>query len=424
MFEIREKPKMVERAFLAGIYFKKHDHSEAENLLEELEALTGTLGVPVVGRMLARVPQPHPKLLAGTGKAQEIIEAAKAVDADVLIFDNELTPGQQRNWEKLSGITVIDRHEVIIDIFAQRAQTKEAALQVDLARLEYSLPRLTRAWGHLGRQAGGIGGRGEGEMQLEVDRRLVRKQIDKLKAELETVRSQRATQRKQRERLPLPNAAIVGYTNAGKSSLLKRLTKADVLVEDKLFATLDTTTRKIVLPSNQTLLLTDTVGFIRKLPHQLVEAFKATLEEAVIADFLIHVVDASHPQVHEFHATTLDVLAELGADTKTVLTVLNKMDRVEDQGQRQVLLRNFPDAVMISVRTGQGLGELFAHLDEMMATRVRRVEILVPHERSDVVSLLHRQGKVLHSDYINEGIRLSASVPPKLMGTLQPFVVG
>lgn len=414
---------MVERALLVGIYHRKEQEPEAANLLEELGALTETLGVPIAGKMLARVPNPQARLLTGTGKADEIVALAKDLKADVIIFDNELTPGQQRNWEELSELAVIDRQEVIIDIFAQRAQTKEAVLQVELARLKYSLPRLTRKWAHLGRMGGGIGGRGEGETQLEVDRRLVRKDIDKLKAELEQVRAQRATQRKQRERTPLPNAAIVGYTNAGKSSLLRRLTDADVLVEDKLFATLDTTTRKIVLPSHQILLLTDTVGFVRKLPHHLVEAFKATLEEALVADFLIHLVDASHAQAIEFHHTTLAVLKDLGADTKQVVTVLNKMDRVGDEGQREVLRRNFPDAIFASVHTGAGMEELFVRLDELLADRIRRVELLIPPDRSDLVSLVHRSGHVLTTEYEEGGTRLTATLPPKYLARVAEFEV-
>ena len=229
----------------------------------------------------------------------------------MIVFDNELSPGQQRKWEELSGMAVIDREEVILDIFGARARTREARLQVELARMEYSLPRLARAWSHLSRQQG-LGGKGEGESQLETDRRLVRRRIDQVKGELEEVRSQRATQRKQRERVPLPHAAIVGYTNAGKSSLLKKLTGADVFIEDKLFATLDPTTRRIELPGGQPLLLTDTVGFVRKLPHRLVESFKATLEEATLADFLVHLLDATQPEIFAFHRTTMEVLAELG----------------------------------------------------------------------------------------------------------------
>ncbi len=281
MFEIKPRDKVVERALLVGAYRDKEKKSDAQSLLEELGELVDTLGIPVVESRLVFHREPQPRYLIGSGKAQEIVDLAREHECDVLVFDNELSPSQQRNWEELAGITVADRHEIILDIFGARAQSREARIQVDLARMEYSLPRLTRAWSHLGQQGGGIGAKGEGESQLEQDKRKIRLQIDRLKRELKTVRSSRATQRKNRKRAPVPNAAIVGYTNVGKSSLLRRLTGADVLVENKLFATLDTTTRKIALPNKQPLLLTDTVGFVRNLPHQLVEAFNATLEEAV-----------------------------------------------------------------------------------------------------------------------------------------------
>ena len=316
MFDIKEKPKQVERALLIAVYKDAEQREECESLLEELDSLVDTLDIPVIDRLLVKVQERNPRYFVGTGKAEEIFERAKELEIDVIIFDNGLSPAQQRNWEALTGMAVIDREEVILEIFARRARTKEARLQVDLARMEYSLPRLTRAWGHLSRQGGGLGGKGEGETQLETDRRLVRAQIDHLKSDLKLVRLRRATQRKQRERLPLPSAAIVGYTNVGKSALLNKLTGAQVLVEDKLFATLDTTTRRVILPSGQSLLLTDTVGFVRNLPHRLIEAFKATLEEAVLSDFLIHVLDASHPRVFDFYQTTIRVLGELGADEK------------------------------------------------------------------------------------------------------------
>ncbi|MBV9299013.1 MAG: GTPase HflX, partial [Verrucomicrobia bacterium] len=242
MFDIKEKPKQVERALLVGVYKGAEQRGDCESLLAELGSLVYTLDIPVVDRLLVKVQDRNPRYFVGSGKAEEIFERAKQLGIDVIVFDNGLSPAQQRNWEALTGVAVIDREEVILDIFARRAQTKEARLQVDLARLEYSLPRLTRAWGHLNRQGGGLGGKGEGETQLETDRRLVRAQIDRLKSDLELVRLRRATQRKQRQRLPLPNAAIVGYTNVGKSALLRKLTGAQVLVEDKLFATLDTTT--------------------------------------------------------------------------------------------------------------------------------------------------------------------------------------
>lgn len=423
MFEIKEQPKLVERALLVGIYEKGQDEAEAADLLQELEELVGTLGIPVADRMLVRIPAPQARLFIGTGKANEIVERVKAADLDVIIFDNELSPAQQRNWEKLSGVCVIDRQEVILDIFARRAQTKEARLQVDLARMEYNLPRLTRAWAHLGRQGGAaVGAKGEGETQLEIDRRLTRRRIDRLKADLELVRKQRATQRKDRTRLPTPHAAIVGYTNAGKSSLLKKFTGADVLVEDKLFATLDTTTRRIQLPDGQPLLLTDTVGFVRRLPHGLVESFKATLEESLLADFLIHVLDASQDRIYEIHETTLRVLSELGAAEKPALTVLNKIDKIDRERLHHLRL-HFPEACCISVRTGEGLEELCHRMADQMAGRVVRMSLRIPQERSDFVALLHREAKICSTRYEGNDILVESLIPFHLESRAREFEV-
>ena len=303
------------RAYLVGLQTTEQSREEAEALLEELAELCSNLGLVMPARQLVRIREPNPRFLLGSGKTQEIIAEAKANNCELVVFDDELHPAQQRNWEAESGLTVIDRQEIILDIFATRARTREARLQVELAQAEYFMPRLRRAWSHLSRQrGGGANQRGEGETQLEIDQRLVRDRIQKMKAELEVVRKQRNVQRRQRLRVPLPSAAIVGYTNAGKSSLLNALTGAHVLAQDKLFATLDPTTRRLKMESGRILLLTDTVGFVRRLPHRLVEAFKATLEEALVADFLIHVVDASSPEASAHHATTMAVLGELGAD--------------------------------------------------------------------------------------------------------------
>ncbi len=418
MHDIVDKPNKVTRAMLVSVFTARESAAEAESLLEELEALVDTLGVPVLEKMLVRILKPQAHMYIGTGKAQEIADKAKALELDVIIFDNELTPAQQRNLEKLTGMAVIDRQEVILDIFNARAHTKEARLQVDLARLQYSLPRLTRAWSHLSKQGGGIGAKGDGESQLETDKRLVRGQIEKIKDDLKKVRDQRATLRKSRVKMPLPNAAIVGYTNAGKSSLLKKLTGADVLVEDKLFATLDTTTRRIDLPSGQGLLLTDTVGFVRKLPHKLVEAFKATLEEAVLADFLIHVLDASHPEVISFHNTTMKVLAELHADEKRVITVFNKIDALATQpngeAQRAFLRKHFPTALFMSIHTGEGLDAVLHQCGIMLADRVQRMDLTLPVDRADLLALLHKSAQVLTTDYTEDGVHIQAILPANL----------
>lgn len=408
MFEIKEKPKMVESALLVSAYTKAEEKSEAESLLEELEELVDTLGIPVKDRILVFHRENHAKLLLGTGKAEEIANIVKEKKIDVVIFDNELSPAQQRNWENLCGALVIDRQEVILDIFAKRAQTREARLQVELARMEYSLPRLTRAWSHLGQQGGGIGAKGEGESQLEQDKRKIRGQIDRVKRDLKAVRLHRATQRKDRKREPVPNAAIVGYTNAGKSSLLRKLTGADVLIEDKLFATLDTTTRKVALPNKQPLLLTDTVGFVRKLPHRLIEAFNATLEEAVMADFLIHLLDASQPEVLKFYETTRKLLRDLGADEKRILLVFNKIDKVSDPSVIPSLRHQFPGALFVSVRTGEGIDHLIEHVSDLVADDITTIDVQIPQSRSDLIAKLHRDATVLSTDYVGNEVRLSA----------------
>lgn len=435
MFELKPKPD-ANRALLVGVHWKTKEGdraAEAASLLEELAELTDTLGLPVADRLLVRVPAPQARYIVGSGKAAEITAHARALDCDVVIFDNELTPGQQRNWESLlkgdgsREVAAIDREQVILDIFAGRARTKEARLQVDLARMEYSLPRLTRAWGHLSRQqGGGLGGKGEGETQLETDRRLVRKRIDHIKAELAAVRSQRATQRKGRQRTPVPQAAIVGYTNAGKSSLLRALTGADVLVENKLFATLDPTTRQVDLPGGQRLLLTDTVGFVRNLPHRIVEAFKATLEEAVVSDFLVHVLDATSPEVFRFYQTTREVLRELGAEEKPTLTVFNKVDLLPpDRDALNGLRRHFPDALFISTRTGEGLNVLRDHLADQLRDRVARVELRLPPERGDLLAELHRHGHVIatESDADTGTLHVHATLPPKFLPAFAAYRV-
>jgi GTP-binding protein HflX len=423
MFEIKPRDKIVERALLVGAHTVGESREDAEDLLNELGELVRTLGVPIAEKQLVQIREPQARLFIGSGKAEELCERARELGCDVIIFDNELTPAQQRNWETLSKIAVIDRQEIILDIFGTRAQTREAKIQVDLARMSYSLPRLTRAWSHLGKQGGGIGAKGEGESQLEQDKRKIRGQMDRLKRDLVEVRRNRANQRKDRKRAPVPNVAIVGYTNAGKSSLLRRLTGADVLVEDALFATLDTTTRKIDLPNKQPLLLTDTVGFIRKLPHQLVESFNATLEEAVMADFLVHLLDASHPRVLEFYGTTMKVLHELGADHKKTLTVFNKIDRVDDPITRAMLRNAYPEAIFISVHSGEGLDLLVEQLGNLVGEGNKEVGLLIPHSRPDMLAKLHREGVVHETAYEEECSRIRATLPERLSNALSEFIV-
>ena len=430
MFEVREKPQLVERALLVGVYLDKSKEKEASSLLDELNELVQTLGIGIMDSVLVKVRENFPSHLMGKGKMAEIIERSKELNCDCIIFDNELSPNQQRNWENDSKILVIDRQEVILDIFSLRARTKEARLQVQLARMQYTLPRMARMWSHLDRQGGGSGGgkggggaaRGEGEKQIEVDRRLARKKIDRVKAELEKVRQQRKTQRKERNRADLPHAAIVGYTNAGKSSLLNGLTESSVLAEDKLFATLDTTTRKLDLDDGQTILLTDTVGFVRRLPHGLVESFKATLEEAVLADFLIHVIDGSSENVEEHYKTTLDVLKELGADEKRIISAINKTDLISAE-RLQELKNIFPEAVLISVQKRHGFESLLDKINEMLLSNIVRKTLKIPQSRQDLVALLHREGKILSQDYSENDIIINAIYSKRLLAKFAEFVM-
>jgi GTP-binding protein HflX len=411
-----------ERAFLIGVQTADMQPGEAAELLDELHELVENLRIGIVGRELVNLRKPTPATFLGSGKTAELIAAAKALGADLIVFDEALSPAQQRNWEKESGLAVIDREEVILDIFADRAQTREAVLQVALARMEYSLPRLTRAWTHLSRQRGKGKMGGEGETQLEQDRRLVNDRIVRLKQELSEVRKQRSVQRQKRQRVPVPTASIVGYTNAGKSSLLNTLTGAHVLAEDKLFATLDPTTRQLHLGGNHKLLVTDTVGFIRRLPHGLVEAFKATLEEVLVADFLIHVLDVTNPNFEKHHATTLGVLAELGAGDKPTLTVFNKIDAADEAMLRRAR-QLAPDALFVSAHTKAGLDTLEARCVELIADEFASTDLLVPHDRYDVIARLHEFGDIQEQEELDGSVRIKGRFPPAQARFFAPFVV-
>ncbi len=412
------------RALLVGLQMAGQSREDASSLLEELAELTANVGLTVAASHLVRLREPNPRFLIGAGKAEEIIQDARARGCGYIIFDDELHAAQQRNWEAESRLEVLDRHEVILDIFAARAQTREARLQVELAQQEYSLPRLRRAWTHLSRQrGGGSTQRGEGETQLQLDQRIIRERIQRLRAELEVVRKQRAVQRQQRLRTPVPTAAIVGYTNAGKSSLLKALTGADVLVQDKLFATLDPATRRLELPSGRALLLTDTVGFVRRLPHRLVEAFKATLEEAVVSDFLIHVVDASSPEAARHHATTLEVLEELGAHDARVLTVFNKIDRLTDPFRQAELKAQFPGALFLSAHTGLGLDALLDRFEAGLEDETVALTLLIPHSRYDLINRLHQAGAIRMKEARNDGVYIQGLVPRRWLDPVRPYVI-
>jgi len=422
MLETAELSPRVEKAFLVGI--EEDPEENAEALLDELEELVGNLNIGIGGRTLVRMREPNPRFLLGKGKVESILQQASFNGCDCIVFDRELTPAQQRNWEEESKVCVIDRHEVILDIFADRAQTKEAVLQVQLAQLEYSLPRLRGGWTHLSRQrGGGVTQRGEGEKQIQLDRRMVRDRIARVKRELEEVKQHRQVQRKKRMEVPMPGAAIVGYTNAGKSSLLNRLTGADLLAADKLFATLDPTTRRAELPSGQVLLLTDTVGFVRRLPHRLVDAFKATLEEALVSNFLLHVVDVASPDAADHFKVTRDVLKELGAGDRPTITVFNKVDAVADEAQLTLARSLAPDGIFISARTGEGIEALQAKLDEMLLSVAKPLRLLIPHSRYDLVHKLHEIGAVQNEKATDAGFLIDGYIPTRWQEPLREYTL-
>ena len=404
MFEVKEKPRLVERAFLVSCIHSERDRTDADSLLDELDELTQNLGIHVVARQVIRIRKTSPRFILGKGKVDQLLADLKETSAEVLIFDNEITPAQQRNWESESKVLVIDRHEIILDVFAERAQTKEAKLQVKLARLEYSLPRLRRAWTHLGRQrGGGVTQRGEGEAQIELDQRMVRDQISATRKEIALVAKQRQTGRSRRQKLPLPTVAIVGYTNAGKSTLLNCLTGADALSADKLFATLDPTSRRLKLPNGRMVVLTDTVGFIRKLPHRLVDSFKATLEEALVADLVLHLVDFSNPQYEAQMSTTDDVLRELGAAEKELITVFNKMDLVENDLEKFKAKKLTGRSVFISANTGEGIDLLLVELEHFFASSAKPENFTLPYNRYDLVARLKSQGELIYEETTEKG---------------------
>jgi GTP-binding protein HflX len=411
------------RVFLIGVELKSRVAGDLRESLAELAELATTAGAAILGEGVQKMDTPAAATYIGKGKADEFASYCKENQVDTVIFDDELTPAQTRNLEKIFGCKIMDRTALILEIFGQRARTREGKLQIEHAQLKYLLPRLTRYWSHLSRQRGSTGSiGGEGESQLEADRRKISERIDKIESELEKVVRQRETQRAGRQRSQWPLASIVGYTNAGKSTLLNRLTGAAVLAEDKLFATLDPTTRRLRLPTNQNVLLTDTVGFIKKLPHGLVEAFKATLEEVVQADLLVHVVDISHPQAEEQIEAVNLVLAEIGAAAKPTLMVFNKIDQLAG-GVSAVMREKFPNAVSISAKTGEGVAPLLAEIGTQLRPIREFMDLRVPHEKAAVIARIHAVGQVVTSRYTGKHARFKVRIPPHLHGEFAPFAV-
>ena len=412
--------KKAPAVFLVGINDKKTSNAESESLIKELAGLSNTLGLEIIGKETVNPREKNIQYGMGTGKAAEIAEKAASMGAECLIFDRDISPSQQRNWEKLAKIPVMDRQELIIQIFSGRARTKEAALQTELAELNYTLPRLQHKYIDLNRQRGGrYGTRGSGETRLETDRRQIEQRIGRLEDEIAEIRKQRETQRKQRQRRQIPTAALIGYTNAGKSSLLNKMTGAAVFAEDKLFATLDSTSRRMELPGGMQVLLIDTVGFIRRLPHSLIRAFQSTLEEACLSDLLIHVLDASDPDAESQYETTISVLQDLGAvDIKRII-VLNKADKPEAAESIDRLLKTFQGSIAVSAVSGDGLSALLAQMDSMLAGNFQRYSF--PQHRTDLAAMLHRSGTVLSEKYVGERIEMEALVDSATAGRLREF---
>jgi GTP-binding protein HflX len=420
MIETRPK-KAQERALLIGLEKDGVSKWDLRDSMEELRELANSAGAEVVDTITQKLPKPTAPYYIGKGKAELIKNSLQDRDVTSVIFDDELSPAQGRNLETLLARKVLDRTQLILDIFAQRARSREGRLQIELAQLQYLLPRLTRMWHHLSRQTGGIGTRGPGETQLEVDRRRVQERIARLERELESVRKTRAVQRQGRKRHQWPVAAVVGYTNAGKSTLLNLLTGADVVAVDKLFATLDPTTRSFVLPNKQRVLLTDTVGFLRKLPHTLIESFKATLEEVSEADLLIHIVDLSHPRADEQMDAVDAVIKEIDAFGKQTLIVFNKIDHLKNRELADIYAKRFPGSVAISARTGEGVDKLVHALQEALSSWRLRTRFRIPSNESALIAEIHRVGHVLELKYEGSDALIVAHIPPELSQKLANF---
>ena len=422
---MEEQLKKKERAVLAGLSAASMDEHERSTdiSMEELAALVETAGGEAVAMLIQSRPSPEPRSFIGEGKVQEMKQLIEDNDCDLAVFDNELSPSQMRVLSEDLGVKVLDRSGLILDIFAQRAQTREGQLQVELAQYKYLLPRLTGMWTHLVRQtaSGGsspIGTRGPGETQLETDRRHIRRKIQKLEEELAAVRKVRSTQRRRREKNAMPVVALVGYTNAGKSTLLNCLTGSDIPANDRLFDTLDTTTRRLRIDESTEVLLSDTVGFIRKLPTHLIEAFKATLEELQFADVLLHVIDLSNPEWMEQARIVDELIRQLGAEGTPCLRIYNKCDKYLG------ILPHGEDVVCLSAKTGEGAADLVQKLSQLLDRGKRRVKLLLPYAAAGLLDNLNREAAVLSTEYTEAGVEVEAIVPPELFGRVKPYIPG
>lgn len=433
--KITEPTRMAkERAFLVGVdIYNQQNWLTLEDSLEELSLLAETAGLKVVGEATQSLSHPNPDTFIGSGKLEEITALVTETQSDVVVFDEELSPRHQRELEKKFGdrVRVIDRTALILDIFAQHADTREGILQVELAQYEYRLPRLTRAWTHLARQAGGGGGRtgsvggvglrGPGETQLEVDRREIRRKISNLKKELEKVRSHRSRYRLQRKRSQIPTVALVGYTNAGKSTLLNYLSNSEVYVADQLFATLDPTTRRVKLSEKNYCLITDTVGFIQKLPTQLIAAFRATLEEINEADLLLHVVDITHPNAQSHWQSVQETLTLLKANEIPTITVLNKIDKLPEPEKATEMTRDYQDAVAISARTGVGVNELLNMVENILYFKMVPLQVKMPYQQGRLISLFHEQGIITQTVHQKGGVLIDGKIPSRYLSLFEPY---
>jgi GTPase len=424
-----------ERAFIIGVDFYRQDNLlSVSDSLDELELLAETAGLNVVGQSTQKLDHPNPKTYIGSGKVEEIKYLIEEVQADILLFDDELSPRHLRELETIfsNNVRILDRTALILDIFAQHANTREGSLQVELAQYEYRLPRLTRAWTHLARQAGGGGGRagsvggvglrGPGETQLEVDRRIIWRKISHLKEQLEKVRTHRQQYRQRRKRSRVPVVTLVGYTNAGKSTLLNQISDADVYVADQLFATLDPTTRRVELPGGNLALFTDTVGFIQKLPTQLIAAFRATLEEIADADLLLHVIDVTHPNAQAQAEAVHLTLLELEADQNPIITVLNKIDKLEKPSEAQKILRNFPNSVAVSALNNIGINDLLSLVSIQLFESMKTITVEIPYQKGDLISLFHEFGQVDKLDHTKRGVKIIGRLPNRFFHRFTNYI--